>query len=352
MRINKNQFSLTGAIQDLKFHYKRGKGHLPSYLKNRIIWHYFPRVNWVSRFPDHVDVEISTLCNMQCPMCYRRTETFKEKINQSFMDFSLFKKIIDECAENNVFSIRLSLRGEAFIHPDVLKMVAYAKKKGIKEVSSLTNLLALNEEKFRELVVLGMDWLTISFDGLGETYENIRKPAKFKKSYEKIKKFKEIKKRMKSNKPAIKIQTLWPAIKSNPKEFFNAFVPYVDQIMINPLIDYLHNDKDIVYHGGFICPVLWQRLVIGADGKVLLCSNDEMGKEILGDLNFHTIKEIWHGSKMNKIRRIHREKHAYRELEVCRECHLPRKMVEKEVAVGDNTYHIKQYLNRCDEIGK
>jgi radical SAM protein with 4Fe4S-binding SPASM domain len=352
MRINKNQISITGIKEDLNFHYNRGKGHLIPYIRNRFMWHYFPRLGWVSRFPDHVDVEISTLCNMQCPMCYTPTEAFKRRVKKGFMEFPLFKKIISECAENKVYSIRLSLRGEPFIHPDVLKMLAYAKEKGIKEVSTLTNLLALDEEMFRGLVKLGMDWLTISFDGLGATYEDIRKPARFKEGYGKIKRFAEIKREMNSRKPAIKIQTIWPAIKENPGEFYDTFLPYVDQITVNPLIDYLHNDKDIVYTNGFTCPVLWQRLVIGYDGKVLLCSNDEMGKGILGNVNYQTIKEIWHGNKINLMRRLHREKRAYRELEVCRECHFPRKLIEKEFVIGNRTYHIKQYVNRIDEIGK
>jgi len=251
-----------------------------------------------------------------------------------------------------VFSIRLSLRGEAFIHPDVLEMLAYAKEKGIREVSSLTNLLAMDEDMFRRLVELELDWLTVSFDGLGETYERIRKPAKFRESYQKIKRFSRIKKEMNSSKPVIKIQTLWPAIKDDPASFMNAFEPYVDQVTVNPLIDYLHNDEDVPYMDGFVCPVLWQRLVIGADGRVLLCSNDEMGKEIVGDVNLQTIEEIWHGDRMNEMRRLQMGKRACRDLEVCHECHLPRKLIEKDVVIGGSIYHIKQYVNRTEEIGK
>ena len=80
-------------------------------------------------------------------------------------------------------------------------MTRYAKEKGILEVSTLTNGLRLNPEQFEEMVDAGLDWLTISFDGMGETYERIRKPAKFDDAVEKIRQYDAIKKRRGTQKP-------------------------------------------------------------------------------------------------------------------------------------------------------
>jgi len=118
--------------------------------------------------------------------------------------------IIDQCAQENIFSIRLSFRGEVFIHPNIVDIIKYAKKKGIREVSILTNNLALTPEKFEDVMKAGLDWLTISFDGTNETYEPIRKPAIFAESYKKIKDYKKIKERNHSIKPVIRIQSVWP----------------------------------------------------------------------------------------------------------------------------------------------
>ena len=49
-----------------------------------------------------------------------------------------------------------------------------------------------------------------------------------------------------------------------------------------PLIDYLQKDKDIGYFEDFDCPVLYQRLAVGSDGKIF-CPNDEMGEYTFGD---------------------------------------------------------------------
>ena len=175
MKINKGQFRLTSKTKNFKFELKRGNGHLLSYILNRIKWHYFPRLHHISKFPSHVDVEISSLCDLNCPMCYTTTEEFKQTVKDRklLMDVELFKKLIDECVKNNLYSIRLSLRGEVFVHPDIFEMLKYAKEKGIKEVATLSHAGKIDEEKFRKLVNLGLDWLTISFDGVGETYEKI-----------------------------------------------------------------------------------------------------------------------------------------------------------------------------------
>lgn len=338
----------------IKFDYKRGKGYLLRFLVNRFKWHYYPRLHYVSDFPDHVDVEISTLCNMQCPMCYMRTEEFQDNVKKQFMSFELFKKIIDECAEHNVYSIRLSLRGESFIHKDIVKMIKYAHDKGIKEISSLTNGLALTPQLFEKVMEAGLTWLTISIDGVGEKYESIRKPAKFKDILRKVKKFKEIKESKNSVKPVIKVQSIWPAIKNNAEEYYETFAPFVDNIASNPLIDYLGKDNKskIEYEEDFDCPVLYQRMAIGSDGRVLLCSNDEKGRHILGDANKQSLHELWHGEKIQKVRELHKRHVGYKKIEACKKCYLPRKTKKAEERKGDKKISIEKYTKRKEIIGE
>lgn len=351
MKINKGQFRLTSRKKNLKFELNRGKGHLLSYIKNRIGWHFYPRFHHITKFPPHVDVELSSACDLNCPMCYTTTQEFKDKVKPGLMDFELFKKIIDECAKYNLYSIRISLRGEPFIHPKIYEMIEYAKKKGIKEVASLTHGGKLNEEEFGKLIDLGLDWLTISFDGIGEVYEKIRYPLKFDEAVQKIRNYQEIKKKRGVVKPVIKVQTVWPAISKNPEEFYKIFNPITDQVASNPLIDYLGNDTDIVYEENFTCPQLWQRLVINADGRVALCANDEMGSHILGDVNNESIYDVWHGKKLNKARKIHESHNGVKEMEVCKHCYLPRKTQRETVAIDNHFIKIDNYLNRAQKVG-
>jgi len=350
MKINKDQVTVS-RWEKIKFNYKRGSGHLGRYLINRFRWHYYPRLQYVSRFPDHVDIEISSACNMKCPMCYTITDDFKQKVQKKFMGMDLFKQIVDECAEYKIYSIRISLRGEPFIHKNAVEMIKYAKDKGIKEVSSLTNGLALTPSFFKAVMEAGLDWLTISFDGLGQVYERIRQPAKFEEAYEKIKAYKQIKEKACSLKPVLKIQTVWPAIKDNSREYFDCFEPYVDNIAINPLVDYLHKDKNILYVDDFVCPVLYQRLVIGSDGKALLCSNDEFCLHPLGDVNKESLYDIWHGAKLTEARNVHKRYKGVESLEPCKHCYLPRKTQPVIEDFGEKKIVIDKYVNRMDKVG-
>lgn len=352
MKINKGQFRLTSRNKNLKFELNRGKNHLFQYIINRIRWHLFPRLHYVSDFPSHVDVELSSLCNLNCPMCYTTIDEFKRTINRMSMSFDLFKKIIDECAEHKLYSIRLSLRGEPFLNEHIYDMIKYSKEKGIKEVSTLTHGGKLDEEKFEKLIDLELDWLTISFDGIGETYNKIRYPLKFEDSVKKIKNYQAIKKRRGSVKPVIKVQTVWPAISQNPEEFYKIFNPIVDQIAANPLIDYLHKDTTIEFEKNFTCPQLWERLVIGADGNVMMCSNDEMESHVLGNMCDESIYDIWHGKKLNDARKLHIKHIGMKNLTPCKYCYLPRKTEKSTATIDNRIIEIDNYKYREQTVGK
>lgn len=351
--INKGQFTLESPERETEFEKKRGFGVEEDYLENRRHWTDFPRQQYVADYPLHVDIELSSLCNLRCPMCYTITEEFKKKVNARLMDYDLFTKVIDECAEGGVYSIRLSLRGESFLHPRIVDCVRYAKQKGIKEVSTLTNGLRLDEEMFKQVMEAGMDWITISFDGLGETYEQIRRPAKYERAVEKIVNYAKIKKEAGRIKPVIKVQSILPAIQDNPKVFYDVFAPITDMVSANPLIDYLQNDdKDtILYEENFSCPQLYQRLVIGADGQVVMCSNDEDNDQVVGDANKQSIHEIWHGDELQKARLSHKLHRGVEAYAVCAKCYLPRKTESVIVKVGDREVIAENYISRSQIIG-
>lgn len=351
MKINNDQFSVSRWV-NLRFAYKRSKGNFWAFWANRFKWHYYPRLHYVSRFPGHLDIEISSLCNMQCPMCFTTTDAFKID-KKGLMEISLFKKIIDEAEKHNIYSIRISHRGEPFIHPQVIEFIRYAKEAGVKEVASLSNILSLTPNLFEEALNAGLDWLTISFDGIGDTYEKIRKPAKFNESYEKIKEYKRIKERLHSCKPVIKIQSIWPAVKDSLEEYINLFKPHVDAIVFNPLIDYLHKDnpEQIDYCPGFDCPVPYQRLTILFDGTVPYCHNDEFITSILGNVKKDDIYSIWHGKEMNKIRQAHRKHQGVTLLSACKYCFLPRKTESIIGNMGDRRMVVKSYTKRSQKIG-
>lgn len=330
--INKGNYSFETPEREKLFHKYKGEGWSEEYKEYRINWEEYPKKQFVSKYPLLVDIELASVCNLKCPMCYTISDEFKQKVNAKLMDFKLFTKIIDEIADD-VPAIRLSLRGESTLHPKFIECIQYAKDKGIKEISFLTNGSKLDRENFIKMMEAGATWITVSFDGLGEEYEKIRKPLKYEETLAKIKGIKEIKKEFGVNKPVIKIQGIWPSIRVNPEEFYNTLAPYVDSVAFNPLIDFHKNPDDKVFIDGFYCPMIYQRLVIGADGLVMMCSNDEENTHVIGDVNNESVYDIWHGEKLNSVRELHKKKNGYKELDVCRNCYLPVETEDGEKAI-------------------
>ena len=248
---------------------------------------------------------------------------------------------------------RLSLRGEATLHPRFADCIAYAKALGVKEVSSLTHGGRLSRPGFIEQIIeAGIDWITVSVDGLGETYEKIRKPIKFQEIVDSLAAIQAYKAAHGLVRPVVKVQGIWPAVKENAQVYYDTFAPITDLVAFNPLIDYLANDTEIEHVDHFTCPQQYQRLVVGADGLVMKCSNDEENQEVIGDVNAETIHQVWHGERMTVVRDMQKRPQGFTESAVCRKCYLPRKTVDEEASVDGRTFIVRNYVNRTQVIGQ
>lgn len=349
--INKGNYSMDTTDREEKFEENRGLGWEVEYKLYREQWSENAKNQIVGDYPLLVDIELSSLCNLKCPMCYTISDEFKEKVNITRMDFILYKSIIDQIA-GKVPAIRLSLRGEATLHKNFVECIKYAKDRGIKEVSTLTHGGTLQLDNFKKMAAAGIDWITISVDGIGETYNNIRKPLKFNKILDNIKKINEFKKQNNLRRPVIKVQGIWPAISQSPDEYYKTLAPFVDLVAFNPLIDYLGNDTNIEYLEKFTCPQQYQRLVIGADGLVMKCSNDEENKELVGDVNKQSVHEIWHGEELKNIRELHKTDRGFLQSSVCKKCYLPRKTSDEAAEINGRSFFVKNYTFRIQEVGK
>lgn len=350
--INKGNYTLETPERMRLVQQYLSEGWESQYTEYRRQWVENPVEKKVGDYPLLLDLELSTACNLRCPMCYTITEEFKSKVKAQFMDFSLFTKILNEI-EGKIPAVRLSLRGESTLHPRFLDCIRLCKEKGIGEVSFLTNGSKLSEPFIRELIAAGADWITVSIDGMGETYEGIRAPLKFADTLAGIQRFHRIKQELGVTRPVLKVQSIWPAIRGQAESFYNTFAPYVDWIAFNPLIDYLENDSAIQYVEKFFCPQLYQRLIISAQGNALMCTNDEREEHVVGNANQHSIHEIWHGQKLSDMRMTHGCIKGFVKIPKCLHCFLPRATEDGErEQVNGREIIIENYVGRAQEVGQ
>ncbi len=292
LKINHHQFSLDTPERERLWEIR--KRHFADYCVNRWEWYNYPKWGYVAPFPLHVDFEASFRCNLKCPMCFR---PYIARKDWDDMDFDLYKKGINECAENNLYSIRLNWRGESTVNPNLAQMVKYAKDHGIKEVSFITNGWLVKDELAHALIEAGLDYITFSIDSMYEKYEKLRFPVKFDEITKIIRDFFQLKNTKGNGYPLIKVQAIWSYMKDDSEVFYEYFKPITDLICFDPEADY--SMKNVPQDPNFLCQYPWQRITITHTGEVPLCISDWNIRTHIGDLSNQSIREIWHGKEMN-----------------------------------------------------
>ena len=136
------------------------------------------RLKRVYGLPYHVVLDPTNVCQLKCPFCGTGER------RPSMLKFDGFKKIIDEIGKTCI-NLELYNWGEPFLNKDVLEMVSYASNKYGTYVRISSNLNVRNDELNRDLVLSGLNTLTISLDGASqETYEKYRVAGSFDKVIE------------------------------------------------------------------------------------------------------------------------------------------------------------------------
>ncbi len=304
------------------------QGHFTAYFFNRVNWYMAPKNRITTPFPLHVDIETASTCNMDCPMCYRRQ--LKET---GQMRPELFRRVVDECAAENVFSIRLSWRGETLTHPRIKELIAYACER-VPNVSFLTNAFYINEEMAACFIDCGVSYVAVSFDGIGAIYEKVRAPANFEENRTRVGRLKRMREERGARKPQIRLCTIWPAVRDDPEAYTRSMGPVSDYMVCNPYINFMGPMR---LKPDFICQYPWERLVVGFNGDVQCCTGWEADDIILGNAAEQSLRDMWRSERMDRIRRLHAEGRRM-ELGSCARC--------RHGSKGDENADIDEILER------
>lgn len=312
--------------------WERSKG--PKYHEYRRKWAFNPKHFLLEPIPIHLDIEPTNACNLKCPMC-PRTVLMREANNRlpvGFMDFDVYRDIVDQAASLGVSSIKLNWLGEPLLHPRIVDMVCYAKEKGIIDVMFNTNAVLLTEQVASELIDAGLDKLFFSFDSpFKEEYENIRVGANYEQTLENIKALQLLKQKKGRRSPLTRVSmVLMPGSHSSLEHFVNLFRNIVDIVAYveyrQPLIKEVESYNDSIAQPPpiFACSQLWQRMFIAWDGEVVVCCVDSERELVVGNIKKNSIDEIWNNDKYRYIRECHMKGEYYR-VNICRKCSLPGK---------------------------
>jgi len=297
--------------------------HLLSLIK--IFFSHQKRKEVLGYMPSRLWIETTSRCNLACTLCINKAIPPNQKKD---MDFSLYKKIIDEAA-GAIYDVNLFHRGEPLLHPRITEMISYAATRRIR-TRLHTNATLLDQNLSRSIILAGLNMISFSFDGYTrEEYEHNRIGADYGRTLENIKGFLRIKKELGKKKPLTLIQVIesGPNEKNNERRKHKAFFlknfedhppdrivtrkPHNWGGLLNGSIEKI---SDLSGDKRNACTFPWYALTIFFDGKAYPCPQDFMGRMPIGDLKKNSIKEIFNKLEIRELRRMFKSEELVKSL--------------------------------------
>ena len=270
-------------------------------------------IDQINYFARYVEIEAFDGCNLNCIMCPLGKDIYD---GGGAISQKLFKKVVAELAPyaDWIKLVCLSRNGEPLLNKNIASMIRQLKEVNIKRVNFSTNATALTEKKSYELIKSGLDEIRFSIDGFTkETFEKVRKGGKYEKILENCLRFIKIRDEIGKGKPQVQIRFVEQKANTHEveswKNFWLSKVQPTDVVAAkkmhswgNKLKSYERNiDKNEMKP----CISPFSTLEVLYDGTVPLCGCDYKPTVVLGNVQKHSLKEIWNNTKFKKMRNFH-----------------------------------------------
>lgn len=282
-----------------------------SYTRRRTRLDYLPPVFWL---------EPTNHCNLHCAMC---PNSVIERGEGGFLPFTDCVRVVDEIAQHYPHggaTIALFLSGEPLLHPDIFKMIAYARQRGLN-VNLATNATLLTTDVVQELLTAPPSLLIISFDGYdAPSYEKARAGASFTATLANIHRFLAAKRQRAAEQPRVRLYSLildsTRSVEERQRfeEFFASEFTAggIDEFLIEEagnwagLFSGEQGDSFVpkVTRGKRYYPCIraWDSMSIRWDGNVVACCADFTGSVVLGNIRDKSLLEIWNDTPFQRFR--------------------------------------------------
>ena len=230
--LNENEFILTK--QEINEFFNLDNKDIIRYILYRYKYNQFPKLKILEDYPPNIQIELTSICNLRCVMCYQIDKTFSSKSQgfMGYMKFDILKKVVDEI-EGKIEALTFASRGEPTLHPELGKFLKYCEGKflGLK---LNTNATLLDEKKINLLLSSDLQQLVLSIDEKNkENYEKIRVNAKFEKIMKNLEMLKTIReKNYKKSKLRIRISGVKINNNQNVEEMNAFYKEFADEIVL------------------------------------------------------------------------------------------------------------------------
>lgn len=315
-------------------------------------------------------VEISNICNLNCEMCGTQYATRPKKQ----MDWNIFTKAVDQLCDLGVKMVRTYTINEPFVNNNIIEILEYLDKKGMMAYFSTNGMLVdkfiekVKDTNFRNFEI------KFSIDAAKkETYERIRKGAKFEKVIENLKLVYDYKKKYHKN---LKVGLVYlvsndtlgeiPLFFKNYSKYFNKDCMFFAFLTEHDLLGKGNKFEEgrVNYKSYLNVPCsdfAYNNLAILNTGDYSICCNDYNAEITYGNIEEQSLGEALKGEKLKKLRDAHFNKDLKALPKPCVTCKMPARFtqtilnmimgyaIKGEIAINNIPYHIRKVVNEYDQ---
>jgi radical SAM protein with 4Fe4S-binding SPASM domain len=291
-------------------------------------------------YPVIAQVEPANICNLSCPLCLTSSITKSRK--PAILPFVTFKQFIDECGDYLLLLILWNW-GEPFLNPDFIRMIAYAKARGIVVHTSTNGNVPLDDAQIEALVDSGLDSLVVAVDGASqETYEKYRQGGRLDRVILNIQNILRVRQAKGSTTPRINMrfvvmrhnETEVPEARSlarklgvdfftlktvdmHPDEGFDLDKTYAPKKTNYRRYEY-DQDSFTRKEKPFVCMRPWKRVTLDAAGEVIACEYDYKNAYSFGNISLQGTLNTWKSKAADDFRNVFNR--GYNDFYLCRNC--------------------------------
>lgn len=268
---------------------------------------------------ERVNIELTNCCNLSCLWC-----AGSGKREKGFMDFNTFTTTVNHLLSPNIMVRELHLYnvGESLLHPDFCKFVEFLGKLQKKPKIVLVTNATLLSDSIIDCIIKsnGIDVIQFSVDGgTKETYEWLRRGAKWDETINSIKNF------LEKNNKKIKTGLITIDMGVGFNEEFKRINSQIDLFDFRQPHDWTGQEdmNEFNFKRTFNPHPCWHiqnNLVILWNGDITLCCADLHGHGVIGNIRTSNIQDLWKGERLTLFRK--QQTGRKNEIDLCKKCSI------------------------------
>jgi sulfatase maturation enzyme AslB (radical SAM superfamily) len=238
------------------------------------------------------NLELTNRCNLRCTFC--PTADGRMQRARGFMDPALFARALE--GAGRLEFVLLFQWGEPLLHPKFFDLARRAAARGARTLVT-TNGTLLDDRRVAELLRSGLDRVTVSVDGDAATHEAVR-GVPLARTLEAVRRLRHARDAAGSRTGIDVSMVVAPETQAAADGFPQALAAEADRVQRIPLLT-----KGVRRTR---CREPWRGgLVVLQDGRVTVCCVDHEGELAVGDARRQTLRQIWRGPAMRRLRAAH-----------------------------------------------